>query len=62
MDPYTQAITTAIAAVAEAVKSENMLDLELIKFDAEYRALVIKERTSRKEFWQPLLDVLGRLK
>lgn len=62
MDPYVAAALEASKAIADAVKSENMLDLELIKHDEAYRAVVIAERTQRKEFWKPLLDILGKLK
>lgn len=61
MDPYVAGALETSKAIADAVKSENMLDLELIKHDKAYRAVVIAERTQRKEFWKPLLEILGKL-
>ena len=60
MDPVTAA---AIAAqeIAKAIRADLELDLLLAQDSEEYRKVLIAERIARKQFWQPLMDLLTNI-
>jgi hypothetical protein len=59
-DPISS-ISNAIIAVSSAVGAELALDLELARHDADYRDLLIEERSFRKKFWEPLQEILMKI-
>ena len=59
-DPIS-AISSAVVAVSGDVQAELALDLELARHDADYRTLLIGERSARKKFWEPLQDLLMKI-
>ena len=59
-DPIS-AISSAVVAVSGAVQAELALDLELARHDADYRALLIGERSARKKFFEPLQAILMKI-
>ena len=59
-DPIS-AISSAVVAVSGAVQAELALDLELARHDADYRTLLIEERTVRKQFFEPLQQLLIKI-
>ena len=60
MDPMI--IAAAIEAIANAVASENAMDMLLAERSEKYMEVLIKERIDRKQFFKPLMDLLGNLK
>lgn len=59
-DPISS-ISNAIIAVSNCVQAELALDLELARHDADYRTLLIEERTVRKQFFEPLQQLLIKI-
>ena len=59
-DPISS-ISNAIISVSNCVQAELALDLELARHDANYRTLLIEERTVRKQFFEPLQQLLIKI-
>ena len=59
-DPISS-VCSAIIAISGAVEAEIKLDTELARHDADYRTLLIEERSFRKAFWEPLQQLLTKL-
>ena len=59
-DPISS-VCSAIIAISGAVEAEILLDTELARHDADYRTLLIEERSFRKAFWEPLQQLLAKI-
>ena len=59
MDPSL--IAGAIQAVAETIKAGIELDKFLAEKDAEFRKVLIKERTQMKQWLDPLVALFERV-
>ena len=59
-DPISS-VCSAIIAISGAVEAEIKLDTELARHDADYRTLLIEERSFRKAFWKPLQQLLAKI-
>jgi hypothetical protein len=59
-DPISS-VCSAIIAISGAVEAEILLDTELARHDADYRTLLIEERSFRKAFWEPLQKLLAKI-